>query len=230
MTNCPYCKNSCVRDAIIRKTGQSIKICFNCDTVWLGDISDVNACSGEVFRDHHELSDSVDEFEYLESIYNRSFVKIDYYFPLIVSMGKIDVDGRFVSADMHVLNSYMYFSKQTKSSIELTLDETCHYLKEIVLLLSYEYSITDEFLSINICEKGVVNYFEGDIKCEVFKTVVYSDGVKILLSSKPAVKYRRIDNVYIGVSDTNDIMEICVCNMNEAELEHLKTVLERQSH
>lgn len=37
-----------------------------------------------------------------------------------------------------------------------------------------------------------------------------------------------MDKVYFGLSDTGDIIEICVCNMSASELEHLKNELELQ--
>ena len=34
--------------------------------------------------------------------------------------------------------------------------------------------------------------------------------------------------MYLGLSDTDDIIEICVCDMSVSELEHLKKELELQ--
>ena len=37
-----------------------------------------------------------------------------------------------------------------------------------------------------------------------------------------------MDKVYFGLSETDDIIEICVCDMSVSELEHLKNELELQ--
>ncbi len=37
-----------------------------------------------------------------------------------------------------------------------------------------------------------------------------------------------MDKVYFGLSETDDIIEICVCDMRDSELEHLKKELELQ--
>lgn len=37
-----------------------------------------------------------------------------------------------------------------------------------------------------------------------------------------------MDKVYFGLSETDDIIEICVCDMSVSELEHLKKELELQ--
>lgn len=37
-----------------------------------------------------------------------------------------------------------------------------------------------------------------------------------------------MDKVYFELSDTDDIIEICVCDMSVSELEHLKKELELQ--
>ena len=44
----------------------------------------------------------------------------------------------------------------------------------------------------------------------------------------PSSKYIKMDKVYFGLSDTDDIIEICVCDMSVSELEHLKKELELQ--
>ncbi len=37
-----------------------------------------------------------------------------------------------------------------------------------------------------------------------------------------------MDKVYFGLSQTDDIIEICVCDMSVSELNHLKKELELQ--
>lgn len=37
---------------------------------------------------------------------------------------------------------------------------------------------------------------------------------------------RVVDKVYFGLSDTDNITEICICDMSVSELEHLKNELE----
>ena len=231
LTVCPYCRQDYVLEAKVKKTGQVIRICFECDTVWEGDISDENACAWEVFIDQYELSDSKDEFEYMESIFKSSIVVLDEYhiIPLDVLIGKKETDGTFVPAD-YVPLEYILFDGQNGSLLEIDVDLSYYHIKRIVLVQCREYTYKEEPLLIYKHEDSIIKYPKGRFDCDIFRTIVYADGVRIVLSDKEAIKYRRTGDVYIGVSNTNDIMEICVCNMYEAELEHLKTVLERQSH
>lgn len=57
---------------------------------------------------------------------------------------------------------------------------------------------------------------------------MYSNGTRIILSDKKSSKYIKMDKVYFGLSETDDIIEICVCDMSVSELEHLKKELELQ--
>ena len=57
---------------------------------------------------------------------------------------------------------------------------------------------------------------------------MYSNGTRIILSDKKSSKYIKMDKVYFGLSETDDIIEICECDMSVSELEHLKKELELQ--
>ena len=63
---------------------------------------------------------------------------------------------------------------------------------------------------------------------KIFKTILCSNGARIVLSDKNSHKYIKMDKVYLGLSDTDDITEICVFDMSVSELEHLKKELELQ--
>ena len=49
MTPCPYCLQGEVLKAKVKKTGEMIYICEDCDTVWKGKITDENGISLDLF-------------------------------------------------------------------------------------------------------------------------------------------------------------------------------------
>ena len=107
------------------------------------------------------------------------------------------------------------------------------YLEFLILactiyILAPEYSETTNKLVVENFEDRKIILHSDDVECSVFKTILYSNGARIILSDKNSSKYIKMDKVYFGLSDTDDIIEICVCDMSVSELEHLKKELELQ--
>ena len=133
-------------------------------------------------------------------------IKLEEYIPLKIIFNKDEEAVEYIS-----------YSKDKTSSLEFTVGIKSKLIKRITLLLCKEYSETTN--------KLVVENFD---ECSVFKTILYSNGARIILSDKNSSKYIKMDKVYFGLSDTDDIIEICVCDMSVSELEHLKKELELQ--
>ena len=123
---------------------------------------------------------------------------------------------------------YISYSKDKTSSLEFTVGIKSKLLKRITLLLCKEYSETTNKLVVENFEDGKIIFHSDDIECPVFKTILYSNGTRIILSDKKSSHYIKMDKVYFGLSETDDIIEICVCDMRDSELEHLKKELELQ--
>ncbi len=123
---------------------------------------------------------------------------------------------------------YISYSKDKSSCLEFAVGIKSKLIKRITLLLCKEYSETANELIIENFENSKILLNGDDVECTVFKTILYSNGARIILSDKNSFKYIKIDNVYLGLSDTDNITEICVCGMNALELEHLKNELELQ--
>ncbi len=121
---------------------------------------------------------------------------------------------------------YVSYSKDKTSSLEFTVGIKSKLLKRITLLLCKEYSETTNKLVIENYEDGKIIFHGDDVECAVFKTILYSNGVRIVLSDKKSSHYIKMDKVYLGLSDIDDIIEICVYDMSISELEHLKKELE----
>lgn len=117
---------------------------------------------------------------------------------------------------------YISYSKDKTSSLEFTVGIKSKLLKRITLLLCKEYSETTNKLVVENFEDGKIIFHSDDIECPVFKTILYSNGTRIILSDKKSSHYIKMDKVYFGLSETDDIIEICVCDMSISELEHLK--------
>ena len=123
---------------------------------------------------------------------------------------------------------YISYSKDKTSSLEFTVGIKSKLLKRITLLLCKEYSETTNKLVVENFEAGKIIFHSDDIECPVFKTILYSNGTRIILSDKKSSHYIKMDKAYFGLSETDDIIEICVCDMSVSELEHLKNELELQ--
>ena len=79
---------------------------------------------------------------------------------------------------------YISYSKDKTSSLEFTVGIKSKLLKRITLLLCKEYSETTDKLVVENFEDGKIIFHSDDIECPVFKTILYSNGSRIILSDK----------------------------------------------
>ena len=84
---------------------------------------------------------------------------------------------------------YISYSKDKTSSLEFTVGIKSKLLKRITLLLCKEYSETTNKLVVENFEDGKIIFHSDDIECPVFKTILYSNGTRIILSDKKSSRY-----------------------------------------
>ena len=60
---CPYCGQDYVLKAKVKKTGQIIKICPECYSLWEGDVLPKCGSGYEIFVKEHGLRNNWDELE-----------------------------------------------------------------------------------------------------------------------------------------------------------------------
>ena len=148
----------------------------------------------------------------------KTIIKLEEYIPLKIIFNEKDKE----------IVEYISYSKDKTSSLELAVGINSKEIKRITLLLCKDYSEYLQNLEVNHSENTKLNINKGNYECSLFKTILYSNGVKIVVSEKKSSKYLKMDKVYLGISDLNEIAEICVCDMSESELAHLKRELELQ--
>jgi hypothetical protein len=158
--------------------------------------------------------DGIRRYKNMQDIIN---IKLEEYIPLKIIFNKDEEAVEYIS-----------YSKDKTSSLEFTVGIKSKLIKRITLLLCKEYSETTNKLVVENFEDRKIILHSDDVECSVFKTILYSNGARIILSDKNSSKYIKMDKVYFGLSDTDDIIEICVCDMSVSELEHLKKELELQ--
>ena len=124
--------------------------------------------------------------------------------------------------------NYISYSQDKYSLLEFSVGVNSKHIHKITLLLSKEYFIEEKILELENSEEGEVLMDNVNVQCACFKTILYANGVKIVLSKEKCEKYIKRDRVYVGVSIFNEVTEICVCDMSFLELQHLKNELELQ--
>ena len=124
---------------------------------------------------------------------------------------------------------YLSYSKETTSLLEIGVGITSRFVKEITLVLCKEYDINDSKLSIDVYETGYLKV-NAELKntCSYFKTHLYENGVRIVISEEKVCKYIKIDRLYIGLSDLGSMVEICLCQLTPDEVAHIKNELNYQ--
>lgn len=144
-------------------------------------------------------------------------IKLEEYIPLKIIFNKGEEAVEHIS-----------YSKGKTSLLEITVGIKSKLVKKITLLLCKEYSEDMNKLVVENFEDREIIFHSDAIECSVFKTILYSNGARIIISDKKSFHYIKMDKVYLGLSDSDDIIEICVCDMKFSELEHLKKELELQ--
>ena len=67
MLLCPYCRQDYILAAKIKKTGQIIKICPECDTVWTDEVSEKDGCGFGKYMAQYGQTDRWDELEIINA-------------------------------------------------------------------------------------------------------------------------------------------------------------------
>ena len=124
---------------------------------------------------------------------------------------------------------YLSYSKETTSLLEIGVEEASGFIKEITLVLSKDWDIYDRKLSIDVYQTGNLKV-NAELKnsCSYFKTYLYENGVRIVISEEKVCKYIKIDRLYIGLSDLGSMVEICLCQLTPDEVNHIKNELNYQ--
>ena len=145
-------------------------------------------------------------------------VILEEYIPLKVLVNRKDEPTKNIS-----------YSKDKTSLLEISVGMTSGLVKRITLLLSQEYDINDSKLNIDVYEIGDIKV-NDELKnsCSYFKTHLYEDGIKIVISEEKVFKYIKMDRLYIGLSQLNCIAEICLCELTLDEINHIKKELDYQ--
>lgn len=158
----------------------------------------------------------------MENIIKNQIVKtsisLEEYIPLKVLIDRKDEPTKNLS-----------YSKDKTSLLEIAVGITSGFIKRITLLLSKEYGINDSKLKIDAYETGDLK-ISDELKnsCSYFKTYLYEDGIKIVISEEKVFKYVRMDRIYVGLSNLGSIVEICLCQLTPNEVNHVKNELDYQ--
>lgn len=123
------------------------------------------------------------------------------------------------------------YSKNLKSLLEITVGLYSGLIKKITLLLCEEYVFLNQNLILNkkevIDSKIKFNDFMP-VKCKCFKTYLYTDGVRLVISDEKSVKLVKMGTLFIGISKKNEITEICMNQLNKKEIMHIENELSLQ--
>ena len=156
-----------------------------------------------------------------------SFIKNKIVKPTIIFEEYIPLKVLIDSNDEPV--KYLSYSKGTTSLLEIGIGEASGFIKEITLVLSKEYAINNSELSIDTYKTGSLKVnAEMQNNCSYFKTFLYENGVRIVISEERALGYVRMDRLYIGLSNMDSIVEICICELTPDEVAHIKNELDYQ--
>ena len=158
----------------------------------------------------------------MENIIKDQIVKtsiiLEQYIPLKVMIDRKDEPIKNLS-----------YLKDKTSLLEISIGIASGLIKRITLLLTKEYYISDSKLNIDAYETGDLKV-KDEMKnnCSFFKTYLYKDGIKVVISEEKVFKYVKMDRLYIGLSNLGSIVEICLYQLTQCEIDHIKNELKYQ--
>ena len=162
------------------------------------------------------------EEETVEKIIKKQIVKtsieLEEYIPLKVLIERKD----------EPIKNLLYLKDKT-SVLEISVGITSELIKRIILLLSKEYDINNSKLNIDVYDMGDIKV-NDEVKnsCSYFKTHLYEDGIRIVISEEKVSKYVKMDRLYVGLSNLGSIIEICLCQLAPNEVNHIRKELDYQ--
>lgn len=127
--------------------------------------------------------------------------------------------------------NYFSYSKEKKSLLEIAVGVQSGKIKKVTLLMSEDYTIYDKKICMAnvLCESANIKVKDYiTIECEKFSTELFEDALRISLSDKNIKRYVKMDRLYIGLSNEDDIIEICIIELSDEERKHIKNELEYQ--
>ena len=128
--------------------------------------------------------DGIRRYKNMQDIIN---IKLEEYIPLKIIFNKDEEAVEYIS-----------YSKDKTSSLEFIVGIKSKLIKRITLLLCKEYSETTNKLVVENFEDRKIIFHSDDVECSIFKTILYSNGARIILSDKNSFQYVKMDKVYFG--------------------------------
>ena len=148
----------------------------------------------------------------------KILISLEEYIPL-----KVIIDRK-----NEPIENVLYFKDKT-SILEISMGTVSRFINRITLLLSKEYEINDSKLNIDVYDIGDLKINDkSKSSCAYFKTHLYEDGIRIVISEEKVFKYVKMDRLYVGLSSLSGIVEICVCQLTSNEINHIKKELSYQ--
>ncbi len=123
------------------------------------------------------------------------------------------------------LVNYFEFFKGFRSLVEIGVDKAMGCIKEITMVECDNFVEQSSPIPIREGIEGKICIQKVKNECNVFETKIYANGVDIIISSEKSAKYLKFGDVYIGISDSSNLTEICVYGMNELDILHIKREL-----
>lgn len=148
--------------------------------------------------------------------YSR-FIAEDY-FPAIVEFSSEETNNHFIA-----------FHHGDTDLFEFSVHPKTYMLKRFTLTLCNHYEIIDDRMAHPICDEGAL-YIDGpdSIECETFLLSVYSDGLRINISTAPVENSFRSGNLVFSISNEGELVDVYVCNLSEQAITHVTRELSLQ--
>lgn len=150
------------------------------------------------------------------TILNRKIVVTDYI-PLQVRTEKECQE-----------TDYFYAKKDDRSLLELSFDKNDSTIHRIALLICKDYEKTNENYQIpsNYESGDVLVESAGEIESSIFRSIIYSNAVKVVVSNEVPDSCILSGNVVWELNGCGELVSLCVIDSTGITSEHCRKELE----
>lgn len=158
------------------------------------------------------------EFKFNNSHIQTSYFKAEDYFPATVIFSEEELNNCFIK-----------FSLRPTDILELCVHPESYALKSLVLTLCNHFAVYKQSLVIPECQEGCI-YISGPkrTECTKFMANVFTDGLRIDLSDKPAVRHLKCGQLIFAIDSANNLVALYIVDLTESDIKHVISELYEQ--
>lgn len=142
------------------------------------------------------------------------FIQEDY-FPVIIEYSSEELNNKFLE-----------FNYTDTDMFEISVNPETYEIKRFSLTLCNHFSFVNAKMMIPKYEEGILHISgPATTECSLFNTIVYEDGLEIIVSSESASIYLKTGQLIFALTDNNELTSVFITDLTANNIDHAKAEL-----